>query len=116
MTGTNGARSTLSQEKRALAIQLHRKKACNVSAVCDEMGISRPTWYEWKQTDPDFTAAIKANEEAMIELAESQLMKNILAGKEVSLIFFLKNKAPEKWRDRKDVDLSGELKLVEVDR
>jgi hypothetical protein len=34
-------------------------------------------------------------------LAESQLIRNIQEGKEVSLIFYLKNRNPEKWNDRR---------------
>lgn len=108
--------ASLTPEKKAHALKVFREKACNVSLTCEAIGISRTAWYAWKESDPEFKEKVKEIDESLIDLAETQLMKNIRDGKETSLIFFLKNKAPDRWRDRKELDFVGALKLVEVDK
>jgi hypothetical protein len=44
----------------------------------------------------------------MINEAETQLLKNIKMGKETSLIFFLVNRAPDKWRSINKVEYPKE--------
>ena len=106
----------LTPEKIQEIAELFTKRACNVGSTCKAIGISRTTWYNWKEATPEFEAAIKDAQEDLIELAESKLFQNIMEGKETSLIFFLKNKKPQDWHDRKEIDMVGSLKLIEVDR
>lgn len=109
------AAADLTPEKIAEIADLYTKKAGNVGATCRAIEISRVTFYEWKKTIPEFGRAISEAQDGLIDHAESKLYQNILDGKEVSLIFYLKNKRPNEWRDRKEIDLTG-VKLIEVDK
>jgi len=91
------------------------KRACNVTQTCKSFSISTVTWYSWIKANDEFAKAIEAAKESLIELAESQLFKNIMNGKEVSLIFFLKNKKPNQWFDRKHVEINGNLNVTWAD-
>lgn len=64
-----------------------------VGQACTKTGISRVTYWNWKNTDPEFKALAEEVLETQIDIAEHKLMRNILEGKETSLIFFLKTKA-----------------------
>lgn len=66
--------------------------ACNVSATCKKIGISRRTYYKWRETSADFCTAIDDEQESLIDLAETKLQQNIMEGKEQSIFFFLKTK------------------------
>ena len=63
--------------------EVYEKKACNVSATCAALNISRTMWYRWRE---------KESEEGLIDFAETKLMGNIQNGEVTSLIFFLKTK------------------------
>lgn len=72
------------------ALRLHMG---NVSKAMECTGIkSRTTHYRWLEEDADYKAEVEAINEANIDLAEGELLKNIKAGDTTSLIFFLKTK------------------------
>jgi transposase-like protein len=87
------------KRQQALFVQEYKLKACNISATCQAIGINRLTFYDWKSKYPEFEIQITELEQGMIDLAETQLFKNIRDGKETSLIFFLCNKARDKWQN-----------------
>lgn len=92
------------KKQKELFLQEFKKKAGNISATCEAINISRETYYEWKRKDKDFAKRCDEIYQSLIDLAESQLIKNIIAGKETSLFFFLCNRAPEKWKNIQKVE------------
>ena len=66
--------------------------ACNISATCKKIGISRRSYYKWIDANPEFKAAVTDEQDALIDLAETKLQQNIMEGKEQSIFFFLKTK------------------------
>ncbi len=72
--------------------EVYEKKACNVSATCAALNITRTIWYRWREKHKNLDEMLKESEEAMIDFAESKLMENIQDGEVTSLIFFLKTK------------------------
>ena len=65
----------------------------NVSKAMECTNIkSRQTHYRWLEEDADYKAEVDAINEANIDLAEGELMKNIKSGDTTSMIFFLKTK------------------------
>lgn len=60
--------------------------------ACKEAGISRQTFYHWRDTDNAFMARYDEVNEAKIDAWEEALHRNIIAGAEVSTIFGLKTK------------------------
>ena len=80
----------------------------NVSAGCREAGIERTTWYSWR--DPSFKLALESAKEEVIrrkaiqdndrvEEIEESLYNSAKSGKENSMMFFLKNRSPDRWRN-----------------
>lgn len=83
----------MKKDKRKEFIEIFAEKAaCNISVACKKVGISRRTFYNWYNNDEEFRTAIDDGNEAMIDLAETQLFKNIRDGKEQSIFFYLKTK------------------------
>lgn len=72
--------------------EVYEKKACNVSATCAALNISRTMWYRWREKHPGLDELLKESEEGLIDFAETKLMENIQNGDVTSLIFFLKTK------------------------
>lgn len=87
------------ENKRAF-LQTFKLKAGNVALSCAAIGISRQAYYNWIADDEKFASDVDDAKQELRDLAESQLMKNILAGKEASLFFYLTNERPEKWKQK----------------
>lgn len=85
------SKSVIANRKKKI-LELYSKKACNVSAVCSAVGISRKTFYDYMNTDAEFKEQIEEDKEAILDNAESILQKKIMGEDTTSLIFFLKTK------------------------
>lgn len=63
-----------------------------VSIACKAAGTTRKTFYKYYRDDPEFKARADEVQDYALDHAESQLHRNIMAGKEISLLFYLKCK------------------------
>lgn len=104
--------------------------------IAGNIGISRSTLNQWKDKYPDISDTLKRGKEVVDLQVENALLKRALGYEyeEVSekyesgtliekkvtkkqvvpdttaQIFWLKNRRPDKWKDKQDVQVSGELK------
>ena len=83
--------------------------------IAHNMGISRDTLRVWKNKYAVISAALKKGKEVVDFAVENALLKKALAGDTTAMIFWLKNRRRDKWRDRYDMrtDEPG-LKKVEA--
>jgi len=79
------------QYKKAVLIALEKSLGV-ITEGCKKAGVGRTTFYEWLKYDKEFKKQVDEIESIALDFAESQLFKNIGAGKEASLIFYLKTK------------------------
>ncbi len=77
--------------------------------IANNMGISRSTLSEWKRKFPDISDALKKSKAVVDIEVENALYQAALDGNMTAIIFWLKNRKPEKWRDRQQVEMSGEV-------
>ena len=99
--------------------------------IAENIGITAATLYEWKKRFSDISEALKKGKEVVDRQVENALLKRALGyqydeitkengvetkrvTKEVvpdttAQIFWLKNRRPDLWRDRKDVAVEGEV-------
>lgn len=109
--------------------------------IAEKIGINRDTLYRWKKEYPDISDALKKGKEVVDRQVENALLKRALGYqytektveksndgikvkttvKEVvpdttAQIFWLKNRRPDLWRDKQQIEHSGEVssKLAEV--
>ena len=78
--------------KKDSFLENFKKSFGMISVTCDATGISRQTYYNWKDTDPEFAQGIEEIEERNLDFAEMKLMSAIREGKTAELLFFLKTK------------------------
>ena len=62
----------------------------NVSAACKSVRISRWTFYAYQKKDILFAEKVAEAKEEQIDFVESKLLANVRAGKEQSIIFYLR--------------------------
>lgn len=111
------------------------KKMCELGAtdfdVVQALGVSRSTFYKWRHEHGEFSDALKAGKACADERVEMSLYRKAVGyeheavkifqfqGQEVvvpyteiqhpdttAAIFWLKNRKPEEWRDKKEISVS----------
>ena len=86
-------------------LKFYESSACNISATCKRINISRNTYYEWRKEDPIWNNLLIEEEEALLDFAETMLFKGIKDGKTAELIFYLKTKGKKRgYIERTEVD------------
>jgi len=68
----------------------------NISKTCRAIKISREAVYKWAKEDPEFERAMQESYEAMNDIAEAALLKQIKAGNIAAIIFYLKCRAKDR--------------------
>ncbi len=73
--------------------------------IADKMGITTSTLYDWKNKYSEISEALKKGKEVVDVEVENALLKSAKSGNITAIIFWLKNRRPDKWRDKqKDVE------------
>lgn len=68
--------------------------------IAHNMGISRETLNQWKKQFSDISDTLKKGKEVVDYMVENALFKNAIEGNVTAQIFWLKNRKPDKWRDK----------------
>jgi DNA-binding XRE family transcriptional regulator len=72
--------------------------------MATELGVSRSTFSRWKVGNSNFMEALKLGKDVIDNMVEDALFKKALGGDTVACIFWLKNRRPDRWRDRHELD------------
>lgn len=74
--------------------------------VIEHLGISAGTFWRWCQAYPQLQSAVKEAKAAQDERVVDALRINaVLDGNVTAQIFWLKNRQPDLWRDRKETEI-----------
>lgn len=82
------------------------RNSANVRAACQAAGIERSTAYKARKREPVFGEAWADAEEEALDLIEAKAMRIALDGDPQMLMFFLKTRRAEKYRDRVDINVT----------
>lgn len=70
--------------------------------IYNNLGVSKDTFYKYKKQYSDFSDALKNGKEVIDYQVEKALLTKALRGDVTAQIFWLKNRKPKQWRDRKE--------------
>lgn len=93
-----------------LRMQAWARDGLSDEQLAHNMGITPSTLYEWKKKYPEISESLKKGKEVADIEVENALHELAVSGNVTAIIFWLKNRLPEKWRDKRDVNLGGEVK------
>ena len=77
-----------------------------IKDIAAKMGISVATVYDWMNKNPEIADAIKKGRDKSIDMVENALFKSAINGNVTAMIFYLKNRAPERYKDRVDNNIN----------
>lgn len=80
--------------------------------IAHNMGITRSTLSAYKKRYTDINDTLKKNKEVVDFEVENALLEAAKAGNPTAIIFWLKNRKPKDWRDKQEIQHSGEMGLT----
>tara|TARA_R110002167_G_scaffold31821_1_gene104137 strand:+ start:109 stop:474 length:366 start_codon:yes stop_codon:yes gene_type:complete len=83
------------QHKKAIIEALESSLGV-ITTACKKVGVGRTTFYGWLAEDEEFKDAVNDIQDIALDFVESQLFKNIKAGKTAEMIFYLKTKGKKR--------------------
>jgi len=84
-------------------VELLASRGLSLSQISDSIGIATSTLCLRKNEDVELSEAINRGRAAGIKMVTNALFESAMAGNVAAQIFFLKNRAPEEWRDKVDI-------------
>lgn len=69
-----------------------RNNYANISDACEKCGVTRQTFYVWRDEDAEFDQAVKEINEQMVDKVESKMMREIKKGNTRLIMFYLNAK------------------------
>ena len=82
--------------------------------IAKNMGITAKTLWEWKNKYSNICNALKKGKEVIDFQVENALLSSALEGNTTAQIFWLKNRRPDKWRDKQKDDNDTDKRITVV--
>lgn len=82
--------------------------------IAKNMGITAKTLWEWKNKYSNICNALKKGKEVIDFQVENALLSSALEGNTTAQIFWLKNRRPDKWRDKQKEDNNTDKHITVV--
>lgn len=81
--------------------------------IADKIGIATSTLYDWKKNYPEISEALKRGKEVVDIEVENVLHDLAMSGNITAIIFWLKNRKPDKWKDKPTDDGAEIIKKLD---
>lgn len=82
--------------------------------IAENIGIRRETLYDWKKKYPNISNVLKKSKDVADRMVENALFQNAMDGNITAQIFWLKNRKPDKWRDKPGYEDTSELDKLDA--
>lgn len=100
------AKSKWEQVKdKLILVEGWAREGLNNEQIAEKLEINPDTLYQYQKKHPEFSEALKRGKEIVDYEVENALLKNALEGNITAQIFWLKNRKPNKWKDKRDNDI-----------
>ena len=104
-------------EEKAILIEGWARDGLSQQQIADNLGIGLTTLKDYRKKSPTISAAIKKGREVSDYHVENALYQSAINGNVTAMIFWLKNRKPNEWKDRKEAQeielMRKELQLRE---
>lgn len=104
------------KEENLLLLEGWARDGLTDEQIAKNIGITVSTFYEWKKKYSEISESLKKGKEVVDYEVENALLSSALEGNTTAQIFWLKNRRPDKWRDKPkdDADTTALVKLDNI--
>lgn len=88
------------KEENLLLLEGWARDGLTDEQIAKNIGITVSTFYEWKKKYSEISESLKKGKEVVDYEVENALLSSALGGNTTAQIFWLKNRRPDKWRDK----------------
>lgn len=82
-------KSITTKEKKKKFVNAFAARLCNVSKVCELVGISRQTFYRWRDEDDKFKKEIQDAQEKFYDDIETTMYNKAIVEKDTTMLIWL---------------------------
>ena len=96
------------------ALRILKSNFGNISMTCEQVGVSRQTFYKWRNDDAVFNEEVEAIQERTLDFVESKMIQGINDGNTRLIIFYLSCKGKKRgygFKSDADVDKNNSITL-----
>ena len=111
-TAKNETNETRNRQKEAFLTSLER--GSSISESCEAAHVSRATIWRWRKRNKGFDNKTLSIIDSRTQSVEDALYASALKGNVTAQIFWLKNRASDRWKDVKEVAGSLELNFANL--
>jgi transcriptional regulator with XRE-family HTH domain len=86
------------------------------SQIAERLGISRKTLWTWRGKYSELESAMRQGKEVADYAVESALFQNAMGGNVTAQIFWLKNRKPERWNDKREMEQEDRTVTIQIIR
>lgn len=90
------------EEQNLILLEGWARDGLTDEQIADNIGISTATLYNWRSKYSEISDALKKGKDIVDYEIENALLKTAKAGNTTAQIFWLKNRRPDKWREKQD--------------
>lgn len=108
-TAKNLTNLTRNRQKKAFLESL--RSGVTIKDACKAVDLSRDTIWRWRKKWKGFDNKIFSIIDSRTQTVEDALYASALKGNVTAQIFWLKNRAKERWKDRYEHGVEGKMKI-----
>ena len=76
--------------------------------IAEKLGINPDTLYQYQKKYPEFSETLKKGKEIVDFQVENALLKNALAGNVTAQIYWLNNRKPKQWKNKRENETNND--------
>lgn len=83
---------------------------CTDEGLADFLDVSRRTIATWKKKYPEFLYTVRGGKQVADANVAFALYEKAIGGDTTAMMFWMKNRQPEQWRDQSHIKVEDEMK------
>lgn len=84
--------------------------------IAENLGINPDTLYKYKKEHPEFSESLKKGKEIVDYEVENALLKSALNGNVTAQIYWLNNRKPKQWKNKRNDEENNNENLNKVEQ
>lgn len=100
----NGKYKYWISEEGLIRIQGWARDGLTNKQIAEKIGVAPKTFYDWLKRYSNLCNSLKENKDVVDRKVENALLKNALNGNVTAQIFWLKNRKPNEWREKREAE------------